>query len=106
MKQFMTKQAKLLLDALIARSVPAVGEHSDGHKHVDVAIIPAKIYIEVDGLHHVTDPDQIERDFKRDHFSDGDDFHTIHVLNIALEHHLDRIADAIAEVARRRMKTN
>ena len=56
-------------------------EHWDNHKHIEIAILDAKIYIEVDGLQHYTDPEEIKRDFKRNHFSDGDDFKTIHIQN-------------------------
>jgi hypothetical protein len=31
------------------------------------------------GLYHYTDPKQIKADFKRDHYSDGDDFYTIRI---------------------------
>lgn len=89
--------------ALQKRGIEIILEHSDGHKHVDIAILAAKIFIEVDGIHHLTDPEQIIRDFKRNHFSDGDDFDTIHIPNELLKTHLDQIADAITKVVAQRV---
>jgi len=99
-----TKQVYELAGALQKRGVEVVLEHSDGHKHVDISILSAKIFIEVDGMHHLIDPEQIIQDFKRDHFSDGDDFDTIRIPNELLKTHLDQIADAIAKVVEKRFK--
>lgn len=93
-----TVEARQLNDALVKRGLVTSTEHWDGHKHIDIAIPNAHIFIEVDGLHHFTDPMQIERDFKRDHFSDGDDYDTIHVPNTIVQHHCDEVADAIQKV--------
>lgn len=98
-----TKHVRLLIDALQQRGIHCIAEYADGHKHVDIAILKAKLFIEVDGLQHFTSPDQILRDFRRDHYSDGDDFSTIHIPNIVIEHFLDQVADAICEVARIRV---
>jgi very-short-patch-repair endonuclease len=98
-----TKQVNDLAEALKKRGVEITLEYSDGHKHVDIAILSAHIFIEVDGIQHLIDADQIIRDFKRDHFSDGDDFHTIHIPNEMIKNHLDQIADAIAEVVKKRL---
>jgi len=95
---YASHQAKLLYEALCKRGVDAILEHSDGHKTVDIAILSAHMYIEVDGIQHFTDPEQIMRDFKRNHFSDGDDFRTFYVTNQIVETHLDDVADAIVRV--------
>lgn len=99
-----TKSVKPLADALHKRGIECKLEHSDGHKHVDIAILKSRIFIEVDGSQHVDNAEQIMRDFKRDHFSDGDDFSTLHVSNLLLNNQdeLEKIANAIADVARRR----
>ena len=99
-----TKQAKDLYDALRTRGVDAILEYPDGFKTVDIAILPAHIYIEVDGLHHFTDSGQIIRDFKRSHFSDGDDFNTFYVTNQLIDKCLNKIADALAEVVKIKTK--
>ncbi len=97
-KPIPTKQVIALNQALKKMGIKTELEYCDGHKHVDIAILSAKIYIEIDGLHHFIDPRQIEADFKRNHFSDGDDFKTIHIPNELIDRHLDSIAGAISKV--------
>jgi len=92
----------MLYDALCKKGIMAQLEYSDGHKTVDIAIINPRIYIEVDGLHHFTNPDQIMRDFKRNHYSDGDDFSTYYVTNQILNKYLDKVVDALIEVIERK----
>lgn len=99
-----TPQTRELYEALVTRGVFARLEYTDGHKHVDIAILNARMFIEVDGLQHFTDPIQITRDFKRDHFSDGDDFATLRIPNIVLEHHLQEVVDAVVRVVEQRRK--
>ena len=63
-----TKHVLMLADALIKRGVVIELEHWDGHKHVDIFIPKDNLYIEVDGMHHITRPDIIISDFNRDYF--------------------------------------
>ena len=102
-KRFMTDQARELYELLKQGGINAESEYSDGHKHVDIAIRDAHIYIEVDGLHHFTDPAHIEADFKRSHYSDKGNFDTIHIPNLIIEHHLQEVADAIIQVVNKRL---
>lgn len=95
--------ARLLYDALKARNIDAILEYNDGHKTVDIAVLDAKLFIEVDGLQHFTNPKQIMRDFKRSHYSDGDDFRTFYVTNQIVENYLDRVADALVEVINKKI---
>jgi len=93
-----TKHVLALADALRKRSVDLKLEHWDGYKHVDIYIPKDSIYIEVDGLHHTTNPETIISDFNRDYFSHKEGFFTKHITNEAIDTHLDQIADAIATV--------
>jgi len=102
-KRVVSPQAKSLHEALIKRGINAILEYSDGHKTVDIAILNAHIYIEVDGLHHFTDAEQIKRDFKRYHYSDGDDFNTFYVTNQIIDKYLDQVVDALVNVVEARM---
>lgn len=99
-----TEHERMLYDALIKRGVEAKLGYDDGHKTVDIALLPARIYIEVDDLRHFTDPEQIMRDFKRSHFSDGDDFCTFYVTNQIIDNFVDKVADALAKVVSDRIK--
>ena len=99
-----TKHVNLLVDALKKGGISNLEvEYWDDHKHVDIAILSARIYIEVDGLMHFNNAEQIKKDFKRNHFSDGDDFDTIHITNQLIDNKLNEIAPAICEVAKERM---
>lgn len=97
-----TKYSKDLADALRLRGLNVEEEHWDGHKHVDIFIPSASIYIEVDGLQHFTNPDRIEADFKRNYFSDWNNVNTIHIPNELIIEHLDSISNAIVEVVKNR----
>ena len=99
-----TKQVNELHQALLKRGVETVCEYSDGHKHVDLAILQAGIYIEVDGSQHFTDAKQIKSDFKRGYWSTINAFDTIHIPNSIIEKYLDKVADAITEVVKERIK--
>lgn len=97
-----TPQAVSLYNALLERGIKCEMEAWDGHKHVDISIYWARIYIEVDGLQHYTSPEQIKADFRRNYYSTikEDYIDTFHVPNIIIEQHLNEVADAIASVAR------
>lgn len=97
-----SEHSKLLYNALKERGIDVILEYNDGHKTVDLAVLDAKLYIEVDGLQHFTDPEQIMRDFKRNHYSDGDDFNTFYVTNQLIDKCLDQVAAALVEVIYRR----
>lgn len=102
-KKLPTVHEKKLFEALKKYNLEVIIPYNDGHKTVDMAILPAKIYIEVDDIGHFTNPDQIIRDFKRNHFSDGDDFATFYVTNQLVDFCVDDIAKALAEVVNRRI---
>lgn len=97
-----TTQAQVLKDALIAKGVPAKCECYDGYKHVDICIKTARLYIEVDGLPHVTNARKIETDFKRDARSEADGFDTLRIANSEIEQDLKNIVRAICEVVQKR----
>lgn len=99
-----TRTEKMLYDALIKRGVKAELGYSDGFKTVDIAVLSAHLYIEVDDLRHFTDPDQILRDFNRNHFSDGDDYRTFYVTNQIIDKYVDKVADALTEVVKKLSK--
>lgn len=79
-------------------------EVNDGHKHIDLSIDSAKLDIEVDGVQHLTDPDQIITDIKRSTHSREDGYETIRVHNMDLKNNVtvEKIAKAVADVAEKR----
>jgi very-short-patch-repair endonuclease len=93
-----TPQTVFLAQALKQRGIVVELEHWDGHKHVDIFIPKAKIYIEIDGAQHDMRPKQVFADFNRDYFSAKEGFFTKHITNQEIENHLETIANAIAKV--------
>lgn len=89
----------MLREALKEKGIEVLVEAYDGFKSVDLVIPNAKLNIEVDGIHHLTNPYQIAADLSRDHYSDEMGFGTLHVHNWEVRTNLDKIASAIAEAA-------
>ncbi len=95
-----TKEAKELKDQLVKRGVKVYLELNDGYKRVDLALPEAKLNIEVDGLHHLTDPLQIVKDLSRGYYSSKRGYHTMHIPNEMLRNHMKDIADGLAGAAK------
>ena len=95
-----TEQAIKLCEALIRRGVYCQKEKWDNHKHIDLSIDEARLYVEVDGDLHYTSSKQIKKDIVRDYYSSKEGFRTIHIHNRLIDDKLDNVADAIAQVAR------
>jgi very-short-patch-repair endonuclease len=68
------------------------------YKTVDIYLPDEQIFIEVDGLPHITEPRIIISDFNRDYFSHKKGFFTKHITNEAIDTHLDEIVQAIVEI--------
>lgn len=77
-------------------------EFYDGHKHVDLAVHEAKLYIELDGEHHFSDPKQLESDILRDEYSMDEGYTTKRFSNKEVTDNLSKIADCLAVVCRNR----
>jgi very-short-patch-repair endonuclease len=98
-----TKTALILKEALEAHGLHVVAEPRDGRKRVDLMITDAKLIIEVDGIQHLTNPYQIQRDLTREHYSDVVGNGTIHIPNNFIYEDLPAIAKAVTEVANYRI---
>jgi len=64
-----TEEATRLYLSLKRRGVPAELEKYDGYKTIDIAVVDARVNIEVDGHQHVSNPKQALSDLKRTYFS-------------------------------------
>lgn len=95
-----TKEAADLKVALEKKGVRVLVELHDGHKHVDLAIPKAKINVEVDGIQHLTNPNQIVADLSRGYYSHKNGFDTMHIPNEMVRLHLGEISDALAEASK------
>jgi len=94
-----TKEAILLNDALQKAGIETVLEYWDGHKHVDIYVPQAKLYIEIDGMQHYTSVKQIMSDFQRDHYSDAEGFKTLRIPSTIVSAKFDKIVKAVMVIS-------
>jgi very-short-patch-repair endonuclease len=99
-----TIQSKALFYSLKERGINCEIESFDGHKHIDISIPEAKLYIEIDGSQHSLNPNQIMSDLYRDQFSNENGYATKRIPNYMINEHLEEVSDAIAEVVKLRTK--
>lgn len=96
-----TTQARRLRAALRRLGVESRLEYWDGHKHVDLFLPESGLGIEVDGLQHYLDPQQLLSDIRRACASCRSDAPTVHIPNLVVDRHLNELAQALASAARR-----
>jgi very-short-patch-repair endonuclease len=97
-----TKEAKDLKYALEKHGLKVYIELNDGFKNIDLAIPKAKLNIEVDGIQHLTNPNQIVADLSRGYYSHKNGYDTMHIPNEMIHSHLKQISEALAEAAKMR----
>lgn len=95
-----TKEASDLKEALEKKGVRVLVEVHDGHKHIDLAIPKAKINVEIDGIQHLTDPNQIVADLSRGYYSHKNGYDTMHIPNEMVRLHKNEISLALAEASK------
>ena len=93
-----TKEALLLNEELNKAGILTELEHWDGHKHVDIYVPSGKLYIEIDGLSHYTNVNQISSDFRRDHYSEVEGFKTFRIPSMVVSMKLKELTAAILEI--------
>ena len=101
-----TDEAKKLHETLLKVGVNAELECGDGHKHVDICIHDAKLYIEVEGPPHFLRAKQIIADLKRDHGSNENGYDTFRIPNHYIHEHLYKLVGAIKDVVKERTKSH
>ena len=79
-------------------------EYDDDHKHVDIAIEWAKLYLELDGAQHAFSPKQMCVDDERDKYSQKAGFTTKRIANVWVDRDVDRLALSIASLANKRYR--
>jgi very-short-patch-repair endonuclease len=93
-----TRHALVLYLLLKKMGIPAELEKYDGHKRIDIAVVEAKLNIEVDGRHHNTDHNQALSDLQRTFYSLEKGFYTLRIPNTLLSKHLAETAKYIADI--------
>ena len=99
-----TDEAKKLYETLLKVGVNAKLECGDGHKHVDICVPEAKLYIEVEGPPHFLKARQILKDFERDDYSAHDGYETFRVPNHHIDEDLYKLVGAIKKVVEARIE--
>jgi hypothetical protein len=92
-----TPETIKLYFSLKKRGVPAKLEKFDGHKTIDIAVIDAKVNIEVDGPHHNSNPKQALADLQRTYYAFKKGYLTLRIPNSLVRENLDQTADYITE---------
>lgn len=93
----------LVYMALEHRGLKPEIEWNDSYKTVDIAILDAKVYIEINGEHHVTDAYQHITDMKRSYYSILDGYLTLNVFNQVIPGYLNEIANTIKNICTARV---
>ena len=97
-----TPQALKLSKALKSFDVQHKLEYSDGHKHVDIAIESAKLYLELDGSQHAFNTKQMLSDDSRDIHSHKAGYDTKRIPNAWVDQNTDKLAANIAILVKKR----
>jgi hypothetical protein len=94
---YSTKETINLYFSLRERGVPAELEKFDGYKTVDIAVVEARVNIEVDGEQHFNNADQAFDDLQRTFFSFKKGFLTLRIPNVLVKQNLKQTADYVTE---------
>ena len=78
------------------KGIPAELEKSDGFKTIDIAVVKAKLNIEVDGSHHNTMHDQALADLQRTYYAFEKGYFTLRIPNSLLKNRLTETAEHVA----------
>lgn len=92
-----TPVAVALFKELKKRGVPAELEKWDGTKTIDIAVVDAKVNIEVDGGQHDFNADQAMRDLFRTLLAFKKGYLTLRIPNSLIKYNLQQTADLITE---------
>lgn len=95
-----TQETLDLKEALEKLGVEVQIEVFDGYKHIDLEIAKAKLDVEIDGIHHLINPNQILADLNRGYYSHKDGYNTMHIPNEMIHKHLSEISKALAKACK------
>lgn len=97
-----TTEAKKLCSELIKLGYKAELEKWDGYKHIDIAIVPAKTNIEIDGSHHNYRANTALRDLERTFYSLEKGYITLRIPNSLVKYKLAETVKYIDKILRLR----
>jgi len=97
-----TRYSESLYNELVRRGLALELEKFDGHKTIDIACVPAKLNIEIDGIQHSFYRQAIS-DLKRTYYSLEKGYVTLRIPNNLLKNNLFETADWVEKIIRTRM---
>jgi very-short-patch-repair endonuclease len=92
-----TPQTLALYFSLREKKIPAELEKFDGFKTIDIAVVEARVNIEVDGAQHNTKHDQALADLKRTYWAFKKGYYTLRIPNSLVKNHLEETAKYVAD---------
>jgi hypothetical protein len=93
-----TDHAISLYFALKECGVSAELEKHDGFKSIDIAVVKAKVNIEVDGSHHNRDSRQALADLRRTFHSFKKGYFTLRIPNSLIESRFDETVEMVLDI--------
>lgn len=87
------------------KGIKAQLEKDDGFKKIDIAVVNARLNIEVDGAHHNTEHHQALTDLQRTYYSFKKGYYTLRIPNSLVQSHPVETADYVekfVELGRRK----
>lgn len=99
-----TPEAKKLNAELIKLGYIAELEKWDGYKHIDIAVVQAKINIEIDGSHHNYSATTALRDLERTFYSLEKGFVTVRVPNSLVRYKLAETVSYLDKILKNRIR--
>jgi very-short-patch-repair endonuclease len=89
------------------KGIKAQLEKNDGFKTIDIAVVNARLNIEVDGTHHNTEHQQALTDLKRTYYAFEKGFYTLRIPNSLIKNHPVETVNYVAglvDISRRKRK--
>ena len=97
-----SKYSENLYKTLLSRGLPVELEKFDGHKTIDIACVPAKLNIEIDGIQHAFYKQALS-DLKRTYYSLEQDYFTLRIPNNLIKNNPEEVANWVEKIIRARM---
>lgn len=97
-----SKYSENLYKTLLSRGLPVELEKFDGHKTIDIACVPAKLNIEIDGIQHAFYKQALS-DLKRTYYSLEQDYFTLRIPNNLIKNNPEEVANWVEKIIKARI---
>ncbi|MFA5061959.1 MAG: DUF559 domain-containing protein [Patescibacteria group bacterium] len=101
-----TLEAKKLNEELTKLGYNSELEKWDGHKHIDIAVVPAKTNIEIDGSYHNYRASSALRDLERTFYSLEKGYITLRIPNSLVRYKLAETVKYVDKILKIRTNVN